>query len=285
MPLPHNYKTKVRTIRELLNKYKIKPDPLKDQFFLNDENIIKKVVDYGNLTNRDTVLEIGAGTGSLTNEIAKKAGRVVAFEIDKKFKPFLDKLPKNVEIHYEDAWSYIQLHGKFRKRKTYNKIISNIPYSFAEKFLHNLTFLEYDKTILVVPLKFVNKVNENGIFASFFRAEVKLYINKEKFFPIPRTNSAVIDLIKLPDPVKNKNSTIFLRQYVYQHEQQLVKNSLVEGIIKYAWLAYTKKITKNQSRKIIADKTLDENLLDKLPRGGEIYNVIAINFANLNDVI
>lgn len=260
-------------IKEELDKLKINPDPLKDQFFLTDKKIIKKIVNFADLNKNDVVLEVGAGTGNLTAEIAKKAGRVIAFEIDKRFKPFLEKLPKNVEIHYENAWDYVQLHGKWKKKKKYNKVISNLPYSFAEQFLHNLTFLEYDKVILLVPKKFIRKIEKSGIFSSFFRPKILLEVPKEKFYPIPRTNSVIIDLIKLPDPIETKNLSLFLRQYIYQHEQQLVKNSLMEGIIKYEKLVHSKKVTKNQARKIIAESKIGESLLGKYPES-EIYESV-----------
>ncbi len=85
-------------IQKELSKYKIKPDPLKDQFFLADEEIIRKLVESAELEKKDVVLEVGAGTGYLTREIAKRAKKVIAFEIDKRFKPFLSKLPKNVDV-------------------------------------------------------------------------------------------------------------------------------------------------------------------------------------------
>ncbi len=74
------------------------PDPLKDQFFLIDPKVIQKIVEFADLTEKDTVLEIGAGTGNLTREIAKKAGRVITFEIDTRFKTYLEDVPKNVEL-------------------------------------------------------------------------------------------------------------------------------------------------------------------------------------------
>src|SRR4030042_6867965 len=200
-------------IKYILEKHNIVPDPLKDQFFIQDEKIIKKIVNLSDPKRNDIVLEIGAGIGNLTREIAKKVGRVIAFEIDERFKLYLKKLPPNVYVHMQNAWNYIQLHGKFKKNKEYNKVISNLPYSFVEQFLHNLTFLDYDKVILVVPIKFINKIKTHGIFSSFFNAEIKLNIAKEAFYPIPRTNSVVIDLIKLPDPINSKNLRLFLRQY------------------------------------------------------------------------
>jgi 16S rRNA (adenine1518-N6/adenine1519-N6)-dimethyltransferase len=265
-------------IPEELNKLAIKPDPLKDQFFLLDEKIIKQIVSFAELTQKDVVLEVGAGIGNLTAEIAQKAGRVIAFEIDKRFKPFLDKLPKNVEIHYENAWNYIQLHGKFKKKKDYNKVVASLPYSFVEQFLHNLTFLKYDQVILLVPKKFIKKVEKSGIFSSFFTPKILLEVSKNKFYPIPRTNSVVIDLIKLRDPLENKNLGLFLRQYIYQHEEQLVKNSLMEGLIKYQKLIHLNKLTKNEARKIISKTKIAKNLLEKPPLTSEIYILVKTEF-------
>ncbi len=265
-------------IQKELAKYKIVQDAFRDQFFLTDEKIIRRVVGFANLNQNDVVLEIGAGAGGLTAEIAKKAGRVIAFEIDKRFRPFLQRLPKNVEIHWENAWKYIQLHGKFRQKREYNKIISNPPYSFIEQFLHNLTFLDYQKVILLVPLKFIRKIEEHGVFSSFFKAKIKMHIPKEKFYPIPKSNSVVIDLVKLPNPLETKDLELFLRQYMYQHESQLVKNSLMEGIIKYENLVHSKKVTKNEARKIISKKKIDKSFLETSPRGHRIYKLITEKF-------
>lgn len=268
-------------IKRQLEKIEVKPDPLKDQFFLTDEKIIKKIVEFANLNKNDVVLEVGAGTGNLTQGIAKRAGKVISFEIDERFKPFLNKLPKNVEVHYENAWDYVQLHGKFKKKKEYNKVVSSPPYSFIEPFLHNLTFLIYDKVILLVPLRFLKKTAKWGVFGSFFKAKVLLEVPKEKFYPVPRTNSIVIDLIKLPDPIETKNLGLFLRQHMYQHEGQLVKNSLMEGIIKYAKLAHSKKMTKNEARRTVQEGEINKNLLEIHPNTPEIYELVGEKFVDI----
>src|SRR5581483_8010420 len=168
------------------------PDPLHDQFFLLDDEILQKIVSFADLTKEDTVLEVGAGTGNLTFKLAQKAGRVISFEIDKKFKPYFANAPKNIEMHFEDAWDYVQLHGKFVKKKEYNKVVSNIPYSFIEPLLHNLTFLTYDKVILLVPKRTLKTLSTSGVFTSFFIFKILLEVPKENFNPVPRTNSVVI---------------------------------------------------------------------------------------------
>lgn len=265
-------------IKAIIDNKKFIPDHLKDQFFLIDNSVVDDLVNFAEVDKNDVVLEIGAGFGNLTREIAKRAKKVIVFEIDKKFKPFLKDLPENVELHFEDAWDYVKLHGKFNKKKTYNKVVSNLPYSFCEKFLHNLTFLEYDKVVLLVPLKFVNKIKENSIFNSFFVCDLKEIVAKDKFYPIPRTNSAVIDLLKIEDPLKEKKLALFLRQYIYQHEGQKVKNSIREGLIVFAQKAHGKSLTKNEARKLIVGAELKESLLDETPKSDEVYAKISDKF-------
>jgi len=265
-------------ILDELKKAKIVPDPLKDQFFLTDNSITKKIVNYGDLKRSDVVLEIGAGIGNLTKELAKKAGRVIAFEIDARFKPFLSHLPKNVDVHFENAWNFVRMHGKWRKKREYNKVVSNLPYSFIEPFLHNLTFLDYDKVIILVPVRFLKKTEKWGIFGSFFEPKVLLEVPKEKFYPVPKSNSILVDLVKLPDPIETKNLGRYLRQFMYQHEGKLVKNSLMEGLINYFWITKAKKLTKNEARKIVAGKNLPQDLIEKHPNNSEIYELVEERF-------
>ncbi|MDP3994850.1 MAG: rRNA adenine N-6-methyltransferase family protein [bacterium] len=265
-------------IKQLLDKSKITPNLLKDQFFLTDEKILDQIVEFAELKRRDVVLEIGAGTGNLTSRLAEKAGKVISFEIDSRFKTFLSNLPENVEVHYENAWDFVQMHGKSRKKKEYNKVVSNLPYSFIEPFLHNLTFLDYDKVIILVPIRFLKKTEKWGVFGSFFKPEVILEVSKDNFYPIPRSNSVLVNLVKLPDSIETKNIGRYLRQCMYQHEDRLVKNSLMEGLIKYYNIVYSKGLTKNEARQMIADKKMDQKLLNRHPDSSEIYELVEEEF-------
>lgn len=267
-------------IEDQLEKLGISPDPLKDQFFLTNDKIIKRIVEFADLKRNDVVLEIGAGTGNLTKELAKRAGKIIAFEIDSRFRPFLSRLPKNVDVHYENAWDFVQMHGKFRKKKEYNKVVSNLPYSFIEPFLHNLTFVDYDKVIILVPNRFMKKTKKWGVFGSFFKPKVLLEVPKEKFYPVPKSDSVLVDLVKLPDPVETKNLGRYLRQCMYQYEDKLVKNSLMEGLINYFWTTESKKLTKNEARKIVTGKNLPQNLLEQHPNNAEIYELVEEKFTD-----
>ena len=170
--------------------------------------------------------------------------------------------------------------ASIKKKREYNKIVSNLPYSFVEQFLHNLTFLEYDKVILLIPKKFVNKIENAAVFGSFFEVKLLLDVPKEKFFPIPKTNSAVIDLQKLPDPIETKNLGVFLRQYMYQREDKLVKNSLMDGLIDYARLVHTKLLTKNEARALVTKANIPQEWLEKHPSTRGIYEIVEEKFTD-----
>lgn len=70
-------------IRQLLSRAGLKPRRRLGQCFLIDKNLMGKVLNLADLTGCETVLEVGAGTGSLTEELLDRAARVVAVEIDR----------------------------------------------------------------------------------------------------------------------------------------------------------------------------------------------------------
>ena len=69
--------------KELLNKYGLYAKKGFGQNFLVDDSVLEKIVDAGNLSSSDTVIEIGPGIGNLTEYLLNRAGKVIAFEIDK----------------------------------------------------------------------------------------------------------------------------------------------------------------------------------------------------------
>ena len=70
----------------------LKPKKSLGQNFLIDENIIKNIVDLGNITSEDSVIEIGPGTGKLTDEILlRKPNEILLIEKDKNLSENLKK--------------------------------------------------------------------------------------------------------------------------------------------------------------------------------------------------
>src|SRR3954468_3087830 len=72
-----------RQIQELLTNAGTEPRHRFGQNFMIDQNLVRLVADAGELTGDDIVIEVGPGTGTLTEELLSRAGRVVAVEIDR----------------------------------------------------------------------------------------------------------------------------------------------------------------------------------------------------------
>lgn len=85
----------------------------------------------------------------------------------------------------------------------------------------------------------------------------------------------------MPDAIENKNLPLFLKQYIYQYENNKVKNSLREGLIKYQYLTSGERMTKNEARKIIEQSGINKKLLERPPETSEIYQQIEEKFKNL----
>ncbi|KUK15903.1 MAG: Ribosomal RNA small subunit methyltransferase A [Petrotoga mobilis] len=129
---------------EWLKKYDIRLKKGLGQNFLSNSNVAHEIVRKSEIDENDVIIEIGTGNGILTEEISKKAKKVITFEIDERFKPLLEERfegSKNVEIHFEDF-----LNTDLSKFKGISKLkyIANIPYYISSKILEKI-FIESPK--------------------------------------------------------------------------------------------------------------------------------------------
>ena len=97
-----------KTTKDILNKNGIKLNKNLGQNYLIDKNKRDQIVNFGDITKDDIVLEIGTGIGTLTLELAKKAKKVIAIEQDSKISDILAKRLEeenidNVDLINDDA--------------------------------------------------------------------------------------------------------------------------------------------------------------------------------------
>lgn len=224
----------------------MKNENLLDQFLLTDQKVINQLVDTALLNQKDRVLEVGPGTGVVTREIAKKAGKVFAVEVDRKFASLLKKMPDNVEIIFGNA---LEVLGQIK----FNKVISSLPSSLVEPLMQRFKKIDFVLLVLLVPLKFVKKLVEDNNFSDYFETELMVKVKKGSFSPQPKTNWALVKITRKDDPLRTKDYQRFIRQYLSEHPKASKKNAAVEAIIKI-YRSSGKKITKNEARKIMAEK-------------------------------
>lgn len=115
--------------KELIKRYGFSFKKNFGQNFLVDERVLEKIIDAARIDKNDTVIEVGPGIGTLTQALAKAAGRVIAVEIDKSLIPLLeDTLSgfENIEIINEDILK-VDIK-KFSEQDGSVKVVANLPY-------------------------------------------------------------------------------------------------------------------------------------------------------------
>jgi len=194
-------------IRGLTEKYGLRFTKAKGQNFLIDVNIVEKIVRLSGVDGESGVLEVGPGTGALTVELAKKAGRVVAVEVDAKLMPVLRETlrdEQNVEIICDDIL-------KLDIVKTINEKMpdmachacSNLPYSITTPAIVALVGADVFKTITVmVQSEVAGRIcaapgtPEYGsltLFVNYYAVpEILFDAPPECFIPRPEVRSSVI---------------------------------------------------------------------------------------------
>src|SRR5690554_4003618 len=85
----------MQNTKEIIKKHNIHLTKSLGQNFLTDFNVVKKIVDAADITEDDVVIEVGPGIGTMTLELAKRAKKVIAVEIDKRLIPALEDNLRN----------------------------------------------------------------------------------------------------------------------------------------------------------------------------------------------
>lgn len=198
-----------------------KPKKSLGQNFLKSEKIAREIVEAGDVGAEDIILEVGPGRGILTEELLKKAKKVIAVEKDKRLAEFLKtNFAKEIrsgklEIVSGDILKFNP--GGYSLAASGYKIIANIPYYITSRFLR--TFLESDiqpswiviMTQKEVAERIVAKNKKESLLSVSVKAYGKPEIVKKVpagcFYPKPKVDSAIIkisniskDFFNLPLP-------------------------------------------------------------------------------------
>lgn len=195
---------------EVLKKYGLRLTKTLGQNFLTDINIIKKIVAAGEVCPSDLVVEIGPGIGSMTAEIAARAGKVIAVEIDRHLIPALKEnlasFP-NVEIINGDIME-VDLESLTKGWTGPLKVISNLPYYITTPVVMMLLEgnVAWDTLVLMVQKEVAQRMAAEPSTRDYgaLTVAVKYYsepklaftVSRNCFIPKPDVDSAVVKLKK-----------------------------------------------------------------------------------------
>lgn len=181
------------------------------QNFLNSSVVLSQVIEAGNLKNEDIVLEVGPGTGNLTEKILERAKKVVAVEKDDNLFELLKvKFSKEItegklELLHKDILEF-EVEDYLPKVKSY-KIVANIPYYitgiFLRKFLSEQTAPE--EMVLMIQKEVAERIVATNNKESLLSLSVKVYgtpkyittVDKSYFDPQPKVDSAILLIEKI----------------------------------------------------------------------------------------
>ncbi len=225
--------------RQILRTYGVVPKKRLGQNFLVDREALRKMVSYASLSREDTVLEIGAGLGFLTEFLAEKAGRVLAVEVD-------PRLAEVLEARLGSRENVTFLEGDILRLDVprFDKVVSTPPYSISSPLLHWLLERSFRCGVLVFQEEFAKKLvaksgaEDYGVLAvaAYYRAEVELLDNIPRggFWPQPKVGSVIVRLKprKPPFQVKDENMLFEFATVLFTQKNRKLRNAVLPFLAK-----------------------------------------------------
>jgi 16S rRNA (adenine1518-N6/adenine1519-N6)-dimethyltransferase len=200
--------------KSLLRSHRIRSRKFLGQNFMIEPSIFPRMVSYASLGRSDTVLDVGAGMGFLTQFMAERCGTVIAVEADA-------ELVRILQEQLADARNVKVIEGDIFKTRVppFNKVVSSPPYYISSRLLLWLFKRGFDTAVLVLQKEFANRLvasvgdEDYGwltVFA-YYHAETSLLdvVPKCMFYPQPEVDSVVVRLESRKFPLATKNEVEF----------------------------------------------------------------------------
>jgi 16S rRNA (adenine1518-N6/adenine1519-N6)-dimethyltransferase len=255
-----------KTTKDILSRHGIKLNKNLGQNYLIDKNKRDQIINFGDISKEDVILEIGTGIGTLTLELAKRAKKVIAIEQDQKICEILtqrleDEKIDNVELINDDA-----LKVDFAP---FNKIISNLPYQISSPITFKFLNYDFDLGILMYQKEFASRMNGEVGTKNYSRLSAMLYfkcdveklteVSNESFIPKPQIDSTVVKLTPKENSISDEDFRTYSKftKALFQHRNKKIKNALIDS--RHIISNIDKKVLKKRLNDI-DDEKLEEYL-------------------------
>ena len=259
--------------RFIMKKYNIKANKSLGQNFLIDDNVVEGIVDAGNISNEDLVIEIGPGLGTLTKPLLERAGKVISIELDKRMVKILEdrfSLYNNFELIQKDVLK-VDLKELIERNKKEGhlknaKIVANLPYYITTPIIMKLLEekLDLDSITVMIQKEVADRLiaipgdKETGAITYsiyyYSEAEAILEVPNDSFIPEPEVTSKVIKLnIRKNPPIDVRNKEVMFRiiKCAFMQRRKTLLNALTNAKV---------FINKEEGIRILNKLNLDENV-------------------------
>jgi 16S rRNA (adenine1518-N6/adenine1519-N6)-dimethyltransferase len=215
-------KTLLARTKAMLRRLGLRARKSLGQHFLVDREVLKKVASAAELGTSDIVIEVGPGLGVLTKELAKRAGFVIAVELDDRLAAILKQdmtAAKNVSVINEDILR-IDPAALIKKQKLNlpdlkdkpdnYKVVANLPYYITSAVLRyfleaslkpRLMVVMLQKEVAEVIVAEPGKMSLLSVSVQFYgKPQIVSYVPAESFHPAPKVDSAILRINVYPRP-------------------------------------------------------------------------------------
>ena len=214
------------------------------QHFLVDRSVLEKIISAAELEPTDIVIEVGPGLGILTEELVKKAARVIAIEVDSKLASSLqNRLSKFAILTVINA-DILQLDPEdlIDKQKNY-KVVANLPYYVAAPIMRHFLEASLKPSLMVVMVQ--KEVGQSivatpgnmsilGISVQLYgKPTIVDYVPAQSFYPEPKVDSAIVRIEVYPRPAVGVADIAGFFEIVktgFSAPRKQIRNSLALGL-------------------------------------------------------
>lgn len=270
-------------LKEITKRHDFRFTKSLGQNFLIDANILDKIIRASDIGENDIVIEVGTGIGTLTKELAERAKKVYAIEIDKKLIPIVEETTSqynNIVLINKDFLE-TQLTDIVEEKNSPVKVIANIPYYITTpiimKCLESEIFV--DTLVLMIQKEVAERLGASASTKQYgsLSVAVQYYANvefvskvsKTSFYPVPNVDSGIVKLRKKPETdltLKDKELFFQVTRGSFAKRRKTILNSLI---------GYTDFFTKELVKKALEHAEIDPK------RRGESLDII--EFAKLSN--
>jgi 16S rRNA (adenine1518-N6/adenine1519-N6)-dimethyltransferase len=231
-----------REIRQLLQRYGLHARKGLGQNFLVDRDVLARIVHAADLKPTDAVVEVGPGLGVLTRELAQRAARLVAVELDpglvRVLRDQLQGLP-NAEVVQADILKFD--HVAYLAGRPY-KVVANLPYYITSPTIRHFLEAKVQPTLLVllVQKEVAERIAARPGEMSLLAVSVQFYgdpsivsfVPASAFVPQPKVDSAILRIDVYDRPVADISPEQFFKVVSagFSQPRKQLHNAIQQGM-------------------------------------------------------
>ncbi len=242
--MPHKEISPSLQVKSLLRRSGLRAKKSLGQHFLVDSAVLNTIIEAAELSPDDTVIEVGPGLGILTAELARRAGKVVAVELDEKLASLLNRKLgplSNVRVVNADILK-VSLPQLMEGRRQY-KVVANLPYYITSPVLRYFAEASPKPSLMIMMVQ--KEVGEAIVAGpgkmSLLAVSLQLYskptiissVPSKCFYPQPKVDSVIVRFDILPEPavkIADYSGFFDVVRAGFSSPRKQLRNSLAHGL-------------------------------------------------------